>query len=263
MMRKYWMFAKSQMQISTTYSAWYWAGSFSIILRLLIMYYFWNAVYENRGTIENMNLSMMLTYIVVAMLLQTYIGGVGNDLAEQIKNGNIAVDLMRPYDLIFKLLSLDFGGKITSFVRETFPMLLIAIFFIKIATPHSISTLFLFVVSGLLGIGIGAMFDLIIGVLAFWTVNVWGLRVLKEGIITFFSGALIPISLFPDWLETLSNYMPFQSMIFVPVSIYSGMISGFDAYLAIVIQLVWLVGLYVIIRLAWAQAIKKVTVFGG
>lgn len=232
-LRKYWMFAKSQMQISTAYSAWYWAGSFSIILRLLIMYYFWHAVYENRGTIENMNLSMMITYIVVAMLLQTYIGGAGNDLAEQIKNGNIAVDLMRPYDLIFKIISLDIGGKVTSFVRETVPMLVIAIFFIKISLPVSLDVVLLFLASSLLGIGIGAMFDLIIGVLAFWTVNVWGLRVLKEGVITFFSGALIPISLFPNWLETISHYMPFQYMIFVPVSIYTGMISGMEALIAI------------------------------
>lgn len=262
-MKKYWMLAKSQMQINAAYSAWYWAGTFTTVLRLLIMFYFWHAVYENRDSIENMSLETMLTYIVIALLLEGYVSGVGNQLAQEIKNGNVAIELMRPYDLIFKLVSLDFGGKLTAFVRETIPMMLVALFFIKIALPGSFETFILFLFSAIFGVFIGTLFDLMIGVLAFWTVNVWGLRVLKEGVITFFSGALVPISLFPGWLESLSMYLPFQSMVYVPVSIYAGTLKGTDAYMAIGMQGVWLAALYLVVRFIWSQAIKKVTIFGG
>ncbi|MDX8292244.1 ABC-2 family transporter protein [Metabacillus indicus] len=262
-MTKYLMFAKSQMQINTAYSAWYWAGTASSIMRLMIMFYFWHAVYDGKDTIQNLTLQDMLTYIVVAMFIQGYVSGVGNELAHDIRDGNIAIELMRPYDVIFKLIFMDFGGKITHFFRETLPLMVIAFVFIDLSLPGSAEAALLFLISAALGVWIGTFFDLMIGIIAFWTVNVWGLRVLKEGVITFFSGALVPITLFPGWLETLSSYLPFQAMVFTPVSIYTGILEGSDAYIALLIQLGWCLGMFLIMKLIWSQAIKKVTIFGG
>ncbi|WP_286166075.1 ABC transporter permease [Peribacillus frigoritolerans] len=262
-MTKYLMFAKSQMQINTAYSAWYWSGTISSVMRLMIMFYFWHAVYAGKDTIQNLTLQDMLTYIVVAMFIQGYVSGAGNELAQEIRHGNIAIELMRPYDVIFKLIFMDFGGKITHLFRETLPLMVIAFIFIHITMPASPEAASLFVISAGLGIWIGTFFDLMIGIVAFWTVNVWGLRVLKEGVITFFSGALVPITLFPGWLETISSYLPFQAMVFTPVSIYTGIIDGQDAYMAVLIQLGWCLGMFLVMKLIWAQAIKKVTIFGG
>lgn len=262
-MRKYLQMAKVKMQEGTAYSAWYWAGTASTVIRLLIIYYFWQAVYANQSTIENINLSTMLTYIVIAMILQGYVGGVGNELSQNIKNGNVAIELMRPYDMIFKLFAMDIGSKIMYFFQGTIPIVLIAYFFLDLNAPSSVGTILLFIVSGIFGIWIGTFFDFLVGVLAFWTVNVWGVRVLKESLIVFFSGALVPITLFPDWLRTITEFLPFQAMVFLPVSIYSGLITGTEAYMAIGIQLFWLVFLYALVRVIWAQALKQITIFGG
>jgi ABC-2 type transport system permease protein len=262
-MNKYWQIAKAKMQESTAYSAWYWAGSASTIMRLLIMYYFWQAVYTNQSTIENINLPTMLTYIVAAMVLQGYVGGIGNELAENIKSGNVAIELMRPYDMIFKMFALDIGSKIMYFFQGTLPIVVIAYFFLDLVRPSSLETILLFIISGIFGIWIGTFFDFLVGVLAFWTVNVWGVRVLKESLITFFSGALVPITLFPEWLKTITEFLPFQAMIYLPVSIYSGLITGMDAYIAIGIQLFWLALLYILVRIIWSQALKQITIFGG
>ncbi len=262
-MRKYLEFMKASMKVETAYAAWYWAGTFATIVQLLILYYFWHAVYDNRTTIADMPLEMMLTYMVIAMLMSEYVSGVGNQLAEDIREGNIAIELMRPYHLLNKLVAMDLGFKLSSSIRSAFPMFMIAIFFIGIYIPTTLENWVLFIISAILGVLLGAQIDLIIGVIAFWTINIWGLRVFKEAIIRFFSGALVPISLFPLWFQTLSQYLPFQSMVFVPVSIYTGAITGFDAYIAIIIQLGWLVTIFAIVRIIWALAVRKVTIFGG
>ncbi|PLR96054.1 ABC transporter permease [Bacillus sp. T33-2] len=262
-MAKYWQIAKASMQMQTAYSAWYWAGTVSAVIRLLIIYYFWQAVYTNRPSIDNIDLPTMLTYIVIAMLLQGFVGGVGNNLAEEIKNGNVAIELMRPYDMIFKMFSVDAGSKIMYFFQGTIPMVLIAYFFMDLSFPSSWETVLLFIVSAMAGIWIGTFFDFLVGVLAFWTVNVWGVRVLKESLITFFSGALVPITLFPDWLRTITEFLPFQAMVYLPVSIYSGLVTGTDAYIAIGVQVFWLAALYILVKVIWAQAIKQITIFGG
>lgn len=262
-MRKYIEFMKASMKVETAYAAWYWAGTFATIVQLLILYYFWHAVYENRSTIADMPLEMMLTYMVIAMLMSEYVSGVGNQLAEDIREGNIAIELMRPYHLLNKLVAMDIGFKLSSSFRSALPMFILAIFFIGIYIPTTVESWILFIISAILGVLIGAQIDLIIGVIAFWTINIWGLRVFKEAIIRFFSGALVPITLFPLWFQSLSQFLPFQSMVFIPVSIYTGSITGTDAYVAIVIQFFWLIAIFAIVRLIWTLAVRKVTIFGG
>ena len=263
-MRKYLELLKSQIKVETAYLAWYWADVASTLLRLVIMYFFWVAVFHNRTEISSISFESMITYVVIAMMLENYVSGAGNEMARNIKNGDIALELLKPYDYLTKLIFMDLGSKANSFVRTTIPIFLVAIIFIGIGAPLSWESALLFCASMLVGILIGTQIDLIIGVLAFWTVNVWGLRVLREAVIKFFSGALVPLTLFPSWFQEVSSFLPFQSMIFVPVAIYTGQIPmGTQAFMAFATQLFWLCILFVLVRLGWAQAVKKVTVFGG
>lgn len=263
MVRKYWEMTKSQIKVDITYSMWFWAGSFTTIMGMLIMYAFWHAVYQNHTVIAGMNISSMLTYVVIAMLLGNYVAGVGGQLSQNVHDGSVAIELMRPYDLLHKLLALDLGQKVTGTIQNTLPMLVIAFLFLHINPPASVTGGFLFVVSALLGVLLGAQIDLITGIVAFWTVNVWGVRVLRDAILLFFTGSLIPINLFPSWLQNVEKFLPFQSMVYIPVSIYTGKLTGMNAAVAILVQLAWLIGVYISIRLIWAVAIRKVTIFGG
>jgi ABC-2 type transport system permease protein len=263
MMRKYWEMTRSQIKVDFAYSMWFWAGSFTTIMGMLIMYAFWHAVYQNHSVIAGMNLSTMLTYVVIAMLLGNYVAGVGGQLSQNIRDGSVAIELMRPYDLLHKLVALDLGRKVTGTIQNTLPMVVIAFVFLHINAPASVGGGFLFVPSALLGVLLGAQVDLITGIVAFWTVNAWGVRILRDAILMFFTGSLIPINLFPSWLQTLGQFLPFQSMVYIPVSIYTGRLTGMHAVTAVLVQLAWLVGVYVAIRLIWSVAIRKVTIFGG
>ncbi|MGF7047906.1 ABC-2 type transport system permease protein [Paenibacillus sp. DS2015] len=262
-MRKYWEMMKSQIKIDTAYSGWYWSSTASMILRMLIIYAFWHAVYENRTTIEGMPLDIMITYVVLAMVLNNYLAGVGTQLGNSVRDGSVAIELMRPYNLLDKLVALDLGDKISGTIREAVPLLIIAYLFMGINTPNHWTDFILFLLSALLGILIGTQLDLAVGIMAFWLTNIWGLRMLRNAIILFFSGGLLPITMFPEWLQMASRFLPFQYMIYVPVSIYTGQISGLDALYALLVQIFWLILVFVIIRLTWSLAIRKVTIFGG
>ncbi|RUS43904.1 ABC-2 family transporter protein [Cohnella sp. AR92] len=262
-MRKYWEMMKSQIKIDTTYSAWYWAGTVSMLLKMLLVYAFWHAVYENRASVNDMPLHAMITYVVLAMLLNNYVAGVGVQLAGQVRDGSVAIELMRPYNLLDKLVALDLGTKITGTIREGLPLLLIAYLFIGIDAPATWTALPLSIASAAMGVLIGTQLDLVLGVAAFWLHYIWGLHTLRSAFLLFFTGALAPVSMFPDWLRTASGFMPFQSMVYVPAAIYTGQLAGGDALTAILVQAGWLVFIYAAIRFSWKLAIRKVVIFGG
>jgi ABC-2 type transport system permease protein len=143
-------------------------------------------------------------------------------------------------------------------------MLAIAYVFLDVHLPTGgIVGAVLFLLSAALGILLSTVFSLLFGVLAFWTLNLFGLNLLRNGIQMFFTGSLIPISLFPSWLQTLSSFLPFPSMVYVPSAIYTGSISGNAIYTAIGMQVVWLVIIFVVVRLIWSVALRRITIFGG
>ncbi|MCX7570645.1 ABC-2 family transporter protein [Tumebacillus sp. DT12] len=263
-MRKYYEMMKSQMKIETAYVAWFWAGTFATVVKILILYYFWTAVYENRSSIAEMPLETMLTYAVIAALLGNFhFAGPGNQLAEQIQSGGVAVELLRPYDLINRLVWQSWGGFGMSLVRDMLPMLAVGWIFLGIQFPATGTGAVLFILSTLIGLFLAMYIDLILGVLAFWTVNIFGLRTLKNAILLFFTGSMVPVTMFPGWLQTLSQYMPFQSIVYVPVSIYTGTLAGLDALSAMLVQILWLALMWAVVRVIWSLAVRKVTVFGG
>lgn len=253
----------SQIQLDSAYSAWYWASSFSSILVMLIYFSFWRAVYSHTSEVGHMNFHQMITYAVIAMLLGNFVSGVGNTLASNIRDGSVAIELMRPYDLLLKLISMDLGSKLTALVRNALPLLIIGFIFLGVRAPVSIVSGVQFFISAVLGVLIGTQVDLIVGVFAFWTVNVWGLRVLRNGILSIFSGSLIPLTLFPHWLMTVSHWLPFASMVYSPVAIYTGTMSMTSAWWSIIEQVAWLIGTYLLVRLIWRSALRKVVIFGG
>lgn len=262
-MRKYIEFARVQMQVHAAYSAWFWANTFSVLLRMLVIYFFWKAVYSNRSEIEGMSFDGMITYIIIAMFLQMFVSGVGRELAHTIKDGNVAIELMRPYHLISRLIAMDIGDKVIYFIRGALPLGILAFVFMDVTLPSTWQSGILFLLSALMGIWIGTFFDLLIAILAFWTINLWGLEVMREAVVSFFSGALVPLILFPEWFQTISLFLPFQAMVYVPVAIYTGILTGTEAWLAVGSQLIWAVLLFGSLRVLWSVAMKKVTIFGG
>ena len=236
---------------------------FTGILNLVVIYAFWHAVYATKTQLGGMNLTTMITYAVLALILGNYTSGVGDQLSRNIRDGSVSIELMRPYDLLFKLVALDIGTKTTRTIQGTIPVLVLAFAFMGIRPPASILSGVLFPISAGIAVLIGTQLDLMVGVLAFWLVNMWGMRVLRDAVLSFFTGSLIPISLFPAWLQTLSSFLPYKWMVFVPVSIYTGTISGHQVFFSIGIQLVWLAICFLFARLVWNFARKRVTIFGG
>jgi ABC-2 type transport system permease protein len=59
------------------------------------------------------------------------------------------------------------------------------------------------------------------------------------------------------------SWLPFQYISFVPVTIYLGKRTGPDLWSALLIQLAWAVGLFVVARLLWRFSVRRVIVQGG
>lgn len=74
---------------------------------------------------------------------------------------------------------------------------------------------------------------------------------------------MVPIWFYPEFLKSVSYWLPFRYMTFEPINIFLMKTSVEQAWVPILAALLWLVVLSLADKLIWRAAAKKLTVNGG
>jgi ABC-2 type transport system permease protein len=82
-------------------------------------------------------------------------------------------------------------------------------------------------------------------------------------LIFFFSGSVIPLPMFPDWMQGALAVLPFRGLMDTPFRIYLGILSGQTAFLALLHQLVWTAALVLLGRWVLGRGVRRLVVQGG
>jgi ABC-2 type transport system permease protein len=189
-----------------------------------------------------------------------------NELMEMITSGNIAYELCRPCELYGFWYAKLLAQRLSSALLRCFPILLVSFFLPKpynLTLPPSLSALLLFLSALLLGLFLLVAISMFIYISVFVTLSPMGSLLVFGVLGEFFAGLVIPIPLMPAWLQQIANILPFRWTADFPFRVYSGQIPQHDAIIGILIQLVYLLFLVWLGRIALNSVLKKVVVQGG
>lgn len=245
------------------YNMWVWADFFVTFASMFIFVYFWRAVYEGTSTLGGLNLGQTINYILLARLLAPLVETrVIFFFGFMIRQGQIAVEMTRPLDMQLRIY-MEGLAEMGTFLVQRLPLFVIAWALFGLQLPSSPALWAAFFLSLLLGQTVLFLFDWMFACLAFYVTETWGLSVVRVGVGSFFSGALVPLAMMPGWMQKLAASLPFAQALSVPVSFLSGITPVSQAPQVWLVQLAWLAGLLVASRLVFSVAIRKVTVQGG
>ena len=107
------------------------------------------------------------------------------------------------------------------------------------------------------------LMGLLLGLLAFWIMEISGLRIIYDFANQFFAGALVPLWFFPPALRSVAGLLPFQAQTFIPLALYTGQIPSNRAVAALGQQLFWLIALSGVAWLLWRRAQHRIVIQGG
>ncbi|HEX8993149.1 MAG TPA: hypothetical protein VF784_15815 [Anaerolineales bacterium] len=245
------------------YNIWVWADFLVTLASMFIFVYFWRAVYAGTATLGGLTLQQTITYILLARLLAPvvetrtifYFGWM-------LRQGQVAVELTRPLDMQLRMVIETFA-ELATFLVQRVPLLVLAWLVFGLKLPGNPAVWGAFFLSLLFGEAVIFLFDWLFASLAFYVTETWGLSVVRIGVGSFFSGALVPLAMMPGWLQGIAAGLPFAQALAVPVSFLSGITPLSAAPRIWLIQLAWLLGLLVVSRLIFNIALRKVTVQGG
>lgn len=186
-----------------------------------------------------------------------------NDIADRVRTGEIAVDLVRPMDLQVYWWFRDLGRAAMQFLARGLPILVAGMLVLQVA-PHFDPMIYLAGSVGLLlGLAINYLTRYAMNLISFWTLETQGFQILYMVASSILTGLAVPVHFFPDWLRTIADATPFPAMFQYPVDLLSGRTVGAEVFGVLAIQLAWLAGLWVLTRvLTWAGT-RRLVIQGG
>lgn len=226
------------------------------------------AFYRSNPSAFPMEITQVVSYIWVQqafiMLFMTWF--FENDIFSAITSGGIAYDLSRPIDLYGKWYCQCVASRLSKALLRCVPILIIALLLPKpyrmILPPDSVQLL-LFLLSSFLTLGVVVSFGMFIYISTFYTMSPVGVRIIGAVLADFMAGSIVPIPFFPSGFKQIAELLPFAAMQNMPLRIYSGNISGIEAFWGISLQIFWLVALTVGGKLWMGKTLKKVIIQGG
>lgn len=245
------------------YRASYFTGIFNYAIQIGAYFFLWDAIFTGQKSIAGFTKEQMLTYVIVAWIVRSfYFSNLDRKIADEIRAGNIALELIRPYNYQLVKLARSLGEALFRVFFFTLPSGL----FIYLIRPFQLPdayTLFLFSLAIIGSFVLNVQLSLITGFLAFFTQSTSGIYRAKRVVLDLFSGLLLPITFYPGWAQTIIKALPFQSISYLPNLIYLGKLKGLDAFKVLIGQAFWAFGLLIMATLFWRYAVKKVVIQGG
>jgi len=242
----------------------YYTGIVTYFIYVAVYYFIWRAIFEHGQKIEGFDFSQILTYIAVGWIIRSfYFNNIDQDMAQQVLEGKLAMDLIKPVNVQSMYVAQAFGEAVFRLALLTAPTALVLLLVYPLRWPDGWTSFLAFFWSVVLSFFIVAGINFAVGTLAIRLQSILGLLRAKYFLLELFSGLLLPISFFPHTAQRVLAVLPFQYISYVPVLLYLGKLRGLAMARALGIQLFWVAALMLLGHAMWTWSTRKITIQGG
>jgi ABC-2 type transport system permease protein len=237
------------------------------IIASVIIVVLWSAIYKGAGkdTIGGFALPEMVTYLLGAGLINSFILTTADnpEASQTIREGDLSGLLIRPMSPHLFWLARDVGNKGFFLLLGLAGYTAVLVFFRDfLLLPPGPGHLLLFLVSVGLAAVVQFLVFQVLGLLAFWMENTYGILFAARVVMEVVAGAIIPLSFFPTIFQKLFLLLPFPLMIYLPMRIYLGKIPLDQVPPELGKGIIWIAGLVLLYRLIWSRGIRQYVSMG-
>jgi ABC-2 type transport system permease protein len=193
------------------------------------------------------------------------------DITEMVRTGAVAYERLRPVDnyawwyaraLAWSTARVAPRAALM-FVFAAVLMPLVGLGAWGLAPPPNLAQAGLFAVSAVAMVLLSAAITQLANLAMVAVMDERGPNILAAPIVNFFSGMVVPLAFFPDWLRPVLRAQPMAGLVDIPFSIWFGGITGWSAAGSIALQFGWVVVLALFGRWALERVMRRLVVQGG
>jgi ABC-2 type transport system permease protein len=195
------------------------------ISKILLAYVLWGAIFSEQEVVSGFTFHTMLSYYIISSFI-TQLDQSSKfswQLAHEIRNGIFSKYLVRPMG-IFRYFSAQAVGVSAYLITFNFiaALLWVVVFRINFQLTQEPQLWVYAILLVLLGLLFMMQLNYYIGILAFHFLDTSLFMMIKENLVQFITGALIPLTLLPESIVSVMSYFPFYAMTYLPTMLLLG-----------------------------------------
>ena len=240
-------------------------------LPIVTQVFLWGAIYEATGPrdaklINGYTYGDMVAYSLLVMVGRAFssMPGLTTGIARDIRDGSVKKFLIQPIDLLDYLFWHRVAHKLVYYAVAFFPFV-----FVFWLCRHYLRgwpdmvTCAGCGVSLVLAFLVGFLIESLMGLCAFWFLEVSSLVFVYMLLSYFLSGHMLPLDWLPDPYGNAIRLLPFKYLAFVPAAILLEKYDHQQLAVELVQGIGWVVVLFVLNRIALSRGLKRYSAFGG
>jgi len=260
----YWAIFSARFRVLLQYRAAALAGFGTQLFWGFIRVMIFTAFYQSTTSPQPLTLTETIIYVCLGQALLLLIPWhIDNDVHNLIRTGNVAYELVRPFDIYWLWFSRAIAMRLAPVFLRALPMFVIAGLFLGLDLPASWAAAGAFVLSTIGALLLSSAFTTLWSISLLWTITGDGITRLVPSVVAIFSGLIIPLPLFPDWVQPILNFLPFRGILDVPFRLYMGNIQSHAAPWLFIQQLLWAAVIIAFGRMLLSRGLRRVVVQGG
>jgi ABC-2 type transport system permease protein len=267
-LRKYLMIFRVSLSERLTYRADFFLATVLRFLPMLTTILLWTAIYAGSGedSLSGFSLRQMIAYLLLVHISRMFssMPGLATGIARDIRDGSLKKYLLQPIDMIAYLLSYRAAHKAAYILTSALPYALLFFLCREYFDGLPPAPIFAaYVVSLLLAFVIGFFFEVCIGMIGFWFLEVTSLLYIVNTVNFFISGQMFPLDLLSPFWVGLFKALPFQFLAYFPAAVFLGKVTGWDLVWGLLIEAGWAMGFVLLSRWLFRLGLRRYSAFGG
>ncbi len=267
-LRKYGKILRISLVERLVYRADFFVSTIFRFLPLVTSLLLWQAVYDSSGksSLAGYSQNQMVAYLLLVQISRMFssMPGLANGIARDIRDGTLKKYLLQPIDMIAYLLSYRMAHKMAYIATTALPYALLFFLcrdvFDGLPDP---ATCLAYLVSLLLAFLLGFFFEVMIGMVGFWFLEVTSFLYVVNTVNFFVSGHMFPLDLLPDWWVGVLKSLPFQYLAYFPAAVFLGKVEGQDLLHGLLQEAIWVLVFMVMARVLFRIGLSRYSAYGG
>jgi len=263
-MKKYLFIFKSEVMSNLQYIFNIILGFITYFIMLFTFLNLWEYIYSDPNEIINgYTMNQMIWYVIITEILWSVIAGrkLCKKISNDVKAGNIAYNINKPYNYIGYCLSSHLGSCLVRGMLYTILGMLTGYMFLGSFPNLNILSILAILFCAILATTINTLLIIFIGLFSFIIEDSSPFYWLYSKLILII-GVLFPIEYFPKIIQPILNFSPVYVVSYGPAKLFVDF--SWDKFIGIIsAQIIYVFISYTICNLLYRKGVKNLNVNGG
>jgi ABC-2 type transport system permease protein len=225
----------------------------------------WTSIARAKGTVNGFTVNDFITYYMLLLLVDQVTSNIIIHIfAYKVQDGSLSSELIRPiHPMLTNALVNTIAFKALT-IMGLVPIWIILFFvFRPDFSAVGWQGILISIPAMLLGFFTNFLMSAAITCIAFWTTRVYSVHEFFYALIQLFSGLFVPLTLMPQVVQDIAQFLPFQLLIYFPIQLILGRLSAPQIIHGFIVGLVWLGISVVAFNWVWRGGIKQYSAVGA